>query len=72
MAASAPTERVRALTASALLLRVHTRCREFSDVPPPHAEYAKIVQHIGMGFLMMGVTSFLVKIIHIPVTNILL
>lgn len=39
---------------------------------PDRKEYAKIVQHIGMGFLMMGVTSFLVKIIHIPVTNILL
>lgn len=45
--------------------------------PPPSpfplsAEFIQITVTTGVGFLAMGVISFVVKIVHIPITQILL
>jgi protein transport protein SEC61 subunit gamma-like protein len=39
---------------------------------PDAKEFAKIAKATGVGFLIMGFIGFFVKIIHIPITNILL
>jgi protein transport protein SEC61 subunit gamma-like protein len=36
-----------------------------------HAEFARIARATGLGFLMMGFIGFFVKIIHIPINNII-
>ncbi|KAF8434954.1 hypothetical protein BGX38DRAFT_1100772 [Terfezia claveryi] len=38
---------------------------------PDRREFIKISQAVGIGFLVMGVIGFCVKLIHIPVNNIL-
>lgn len=35
-------------------------------------EFARIARATGLGFLMMGFVGFFVKIIHIPINNILM
>jgi len=38
---------------------------------PDRREFLKISQAVGVGFLVMGAVGYLVKLIHIPVNNIL-
>ncbi|RYP71592.1 hypothetical protein DL771_004718 [Monosporascus sp. 5C6A] len=38
---------------------------------PDKKEFTKVCQAVGVGFLIMGATGYLVKLIHIPVNNIL-
>ncbi|KAH6675017.1 hypothetical protein B0J14DRAFT_588724 [Halenospora varia] len=38
---------------------------------PNRLEYTKISQAVGVGFLVMGFVGYVVKLIHIPVNNIL-
>ncbi|KAF8469098.1 translocation complex subunit Sss1 [Kalaharituber pfeilii] len=38
---------------------------------PDKREFLKISQAVGIGFVVMGVIGFVVKLIHIPVNNIL-
>ncbi|KKA27297.1 hypothetical protein TD95_003143 [Thielaviopsis punctulata] len=38
---------------------------------PDQKEFLKLCQAVGVGFLIMGAVGFLVKLIHIPVNNIL-
>ena len=38
---------------------------------PDKREFLKISQAVGVGFLVMGAVGYLVKLIHIPVNNIL-
>ncbi|GAB7353574.1 hypothetical protein MBLNU459_g4001t1 [Dothideomycetes sp. NU459] len=38
---------------------------------PDRREFLKISQAVGVGFLVMGVIGYIVKLIHIPVNNIL-
>jgi len=38
---------------------------------PDKHEFIKISQAVGMGFVIMGVIGYVVKLIHIPVNNIL-
>ncbi|OCK83814.1 protein translocase SEC6 [Lepidopterella palustris CBS 459.81] len=38
---------------------------------PDKREFLKISQAVGIGFLIMGVIGYVVKLIHIPVNNIL-
>jgi protein transport protein SEC61 subunit gamma-like protein len=36
------------------------------------AEFARIARATGIGFLIMGFVGFFVKIVHIPINNILM
>jgi len=38
---------------------------------PDRREFIKICQAVAIGFLLMGATGFVIKLIHIPVKNIL-
>jgi len=38
---------------------------------PDKREFIKISQAVGVGFLVMGAVGYVVKLIHIPVNNIL-
>ncbi|KAK3940162.1 hypothetical protein QBC46DRAFT_261673 [Diplogelasinospora grovesii] len=38
---------------------------------PDRKEFMKICQAVGTGFLIMGFVGYLVKLIHIPVNNVL-
>ncbi|KAI1328630.1 hypothetical protein F5Y16DRAFT_409580 [Xylariaceae sp. FL0255] len=38
---------------------------------PDKSEYIKICQAVGVGFVVMGAIGYLVKLIHIPVNNVL-
>ncbi|KAI1077503.1 protein translocase SEC6 [Whalleya microplaca] len=38
---------------------------------PDQKEFIKICQAVGVGFLVMGAVGYVVKLIHIPVNNIL-
>ncbi|KAF2435688.1 protein translocase SEC6 [Tothia fuscella] len=38
---------------------------------PDKREFFKISQAVGVGFIVMGAIGFVVKLIHIPVNNIL-
>ncbi|EEQ91125.1 hypothetical protein RJZ56_005664 [Blastomyces dermatitidis] len=38
---------------------------------PDKREFLKISQAVGFGFLIMGVIGYFIKLIHIPVNNIL-
>lgn len=38
---------------------------------PDKREFLKISQAVGVGFLVMGVIGYIVKLVHIPVNNIL-
>ncbi|KAI0125295.1 protein transporter Sec61 subunit gamma [Xylariales sp. AK1849] len=38
---------------------------------PDQKEFIKICQAVGTGFLIMGAVGYVVKLIHIPVNNIL-
>ncbi|KAI8927910.1 hypothetical protein BC831DRAFT_450939 [Entophlyctis helioformis] len=38
---------------------------------PDRREFVKITQAIGMGFILMGFIGFFVKLIHIPINNII-
>ncbi|KAF2791130.1 secE/sec61-gamma protein [Melanomma pulvis-pyrius CBS 109.77] len=38
---------------------------------PDKREFLKISQAVGVGFLVMGVIGYVVKLVHIPVNNIL-
>ena len=40
-------------------------------VPADRREFIKISQAVGMGFLIMGAIGYVIKLIHIPVNNIL-
>ncbi|RPA86968.1 protein translocase SEC6 [Ascobolus immersus RN42] len=40
-------------------------------VKPDKKEFLKISQAVGIGFVVMGAIGFIVKLIHIPVNNIL-
>jgi hypothetical protein len=46
---------------------------EFFYPPSPchTAEFAKIARATGFGFLIMGFVGFFVKLIHIPINNII-
>lgn len=39
---------------------------------PDKEEFLRICRAIGIGFLMMGFIGFFVKLIHIPINNVLL
>ena len=39
--------------------------------PADRREFIKISQAVGMGFLIMGAIGYVIKLIHIPVNNIL-
>lgn len=39
---------------------------------PPKTEFARIAYATSVGFLIMGFIGFFVKLIHIPINNILL
>ncbi|KAH7057205.1 hypothetical protein B0J12DRAFT_738005 [Macrophomina phaseolina] len=61
--------------------------KEFADVPkdfikdgtqfinrctkPDKREFIKISQAVGVGFVVMGAIGYIVKLVHIPVNNIL-
>ncbi|KAF1841694.1 hypothetical protein BKA63DRAFT_563770 [Paraphoma chrysanthemicola] len=61
--------------------------KEFADMPaeflregtlfmnrctkPDKKEFIRISQAVGIGFLIMGVIGYIVKLVHIPVNNIL-
>ncbi|ODQ78648.1 hypothetical protein BABINDRAFT_64255 [Babjeviella inositovora NRRL Y-12698] len=34
---------------------------------PDKKEYLKIIRAVGVGFIMMGVVGYVVKLIHIPI-----
>ncbi|KAK7515564.1 translocation complex subunit Sss1 [Phyllosticta citricarpa] len=38
---------------------------------PDKREFIKISQAVGIGFVVMGAIGYLVKLVHIPVNNIL-
>ncbi|KAF2275875.1 translocation complex subunit Sss1 [Westerdykella ornata] len=38
---------------------------------PDKREFLKICQAVGVGFIVMGVIGYIVKLVHIPVNNIL-
>lgn len=38
---------------------------------PDQKEFLRLCQAVGMGFLIMGAVGYVVKLIHIPVNNIL-
>jgi protein transport protein SEC61 subunit gamma-like protein len=38
---------------------------------PDRKEFTKIAKAIGVGFLIMGFIGFFVKLVHIPINNIL-
>ncbi|OLN86088.1 putative protein transport protein Sec61 subunit gamma [Colletotrichum chlorophyti] len=38
---------------------------------PDKTEFLKLCQAVGVGFLIMGAVGYIVKLIHIPVNNIL-
>ncbi|KAF9894921.1 Sec61p translocation complex subunit [Aspergillus nanangensis] len=38
---------------------------------PDRREFIKISQAVGVGFLVMGSIGFIVKLVHIPVNNVL-
>ncbi|PSS13339.1 hypothetical protein M430DRAFT_52491 [Amorphotheca resinae ATCC 22711] len=38
---------------------------------PDRKEFIKISQAVGVGFLIMGAVGFFVKLIHIPLNNVL-
>eukprot|EP01031_Cornospumella_fuschlensis_P033026 gene33026-39950_t len=38
---------------------------------PDHKEFARIARATGIGFLIMGFVGFFVKIVHIPINNII-
>lgn len=38
---------------------------------PDRREFIKISQAVGFGFLIMGAIGYVIKLIHIPVNNIL-
>ncbi|CAJ2504542.1 Uu.00g119360.m01.CDS01 [Anthostomella pinea] len=43
-----------------------TRCTK-----PDQREYLKICQAVGVGFIVMGAVGYIVKLVHIPVNNVL-
>lgn len=38
---------------------------------PSSAEYSQVLRATGVGFLLMGAVAFVIKIVHIPITQIL-
>ncbi|KIW07783.1 protein translocase SEC61 complex gamma subunit, archaeal and eukaryotic [Verruconis gallopava] len=38
---------------------------------PSKTEFLKISQAVGIGFVVMGAIGFVIKLIHIPVNNVL-
>jgi len=38
---------------------------------PDRREYTKLCQAVGVGFLVMGFIGYIVKLVHIPVNNVL-
>ncbi|QPG76091.1 Sec61p translocation complex subunit [Brettanomyces nanus] len=38
------------------------KCRK-----PTQKEYAQLIRAVGMGFVMMGIVGYLIKLIHIPI-----
>eukprot|EP01041_Mallomonas_annulata_P011232 gene11232-23483_t len=38
---------------------------------PDHKEFARIAKATGVGFLIMGFVGFFVKLVHIPINNII-
>jgi protein transport protein SEC61 subunit gamma-like protein len=41
------------------------------NLEPDKKEFIRISQAVGIGFLIMGVIGYIVKLVHIPVNNIL-
>lgn len=39
---------------------------------PDLREYQKIARYTAIGFLMLGIVGFVVKLVHIPVVNMIL
>ncbi|XP_039482524.1 protein transport protein Sec61 subunit gamma [Drosophila santomea] len=48
-------------------LRFYRRCSK-----PDRQEFQRISLAIGVGFLMMGLIGFVVKLMHIPIVNIIM
>ncbi|KAK9383254.1 uncharacterized protein V2V93DRAFT_364668 [Kockiozyma suomiensis] len=38
---------------------------------PTKKEYLKIIQTVGMGFVVMGAIGYIVKLIHIPIRHLI-
>ncbi|KAK9459941.1 uncharacterized protein V1516DRAFT_653792 [Lipomyces oligophaga] len=38
---------------------------------PNKKEYLKIIQSVGMGFVIMGAIGYIVKLIHIPIRQLI-
>ncbi|KAH6560010.1 hypothetical protein BASA50_006611 [Batrachochytrium salamandrivorans] len=38
---------------------------------PDRKEFVKVTQAVGVGFILMGFIGFFVKLIHIPINNII-
>ncbi|KAL2209259.1 secE/sec61-gamma protein [Sarocladium strictum] len=38
---------------------------------PDQKEFLRLCQAVGMGFVIMGAIGYLIKLIHIPVNNVL-
>ena len=50
---------------------LHTSLTCHDTLPLPHAEFNATLSNTAMGALLMGVIAFLVKIVHIPITQML-
>ncbi|KAK4537634.1 hypothetical protein CDCA_CDCA13G3659 [Cyanidium caldarium] len=48
-------------------LRLWRRCTK-----PDRREYLRILQAVAMGILVMGAIGYVVRLVHIPINNILL
>jgi hypothetical protein len=51
-----------------VLLRIPANIR---TLPADKREFLKISQAVGVGFVIMGAIGYVVKLVHIPVNNIL-
>ena len=56
-----------------LILCIYFRMQNITGDITTHiyAEFATIARATGIGFLIMGFTGFFVKLIHIPINNII-
>lgn len=50
----------------------HKKNNPHSTPPPPKTEFQRIAYATSVGFLIMGFIGFFVKLVHIPINNILL
>lgn len=61
-------EPVQSIHAVALALPFHTQTTDLEKI----TEFARIAYATSVGFLIMGFIGFFVKLVHIPINNILL